>query len=266
LAMAPAEDRALKLNRSQKNFQKILGRMRFPEQRVFIGAAKKLLHLSRVQAYPPPEAETAARAVLADMYDDRFMMKTFGGDLKNGAGRLRGHAAAEFKMADGAPVELELTGDASHELDARSVFTLLVTRYGASIGHVLKGIHMHIASSTEAEAFATGKGGELIDQAHAIERAFGIKSAEPTFVGTDNKANALVGSGKATPSRLRHCLRRYRTFTERVQRKEVSLGFVPDPENPSDFMTKWVSKDKLKKSLEYAMNLRNSPGHPRAPR
>jgi hypothetical protein len=266
LRMAPAEDRATRLGKSQKNFQKILGVMRFPEQRVFIGAAKKLLHLSRVQAYPPPEAEIASKGVLADMYDDRFMMKTFGGEITAEAERLCGHASAEYKMADGAPVELELIGDATHELDARSVFCLLLTRYGASIGHVLKGIHMHIGSSTEAEAYSTGKGGELVDQAHAIERAMGIKAAGPTFVGTDNKANALVGSGKATPSRLRHCLRRYRTFLERVQRKEVELGFVPDPENPSDFMSKWVSADKLGKSLEYAMNLRNSPGHPRAPR
>ena len=168
-------------------------------------------------------------------------------------------------MTDGAPIELELVGDATHALDASSVFCLLVTMYGASVGHVLRSIHMHIASSTEAEAYATGKAGELLDQAHDVERALGVCRDRPTFVGTDNKANALVGSGRATPSRLRHCLRRYRTFLERVQREEVELGHVPDKENPSDFLSKWVSAQKLAQSLEFALNLRNSPAHPRVP-
>jgi hypothetical protein len=76
----------------------------------------------------------------------------------------------------------------------------------------------------------------------------------------------VVGSGRATPSRLRHCLRRYRTFLERVERGEVELGHVPDPENPSDFMTKWVSRDKLERSLEFCLNTRNAVPHPRDPK
>ena len=121
---------------------------------------------------------------------------------------------------------------------------------GAEIAHVLKSIHMHIASSHEAEAFATGKAGELVEMAHEAARGLGIMLDGPTFVGTDNKANAMVG-------------RRYRTFTERVERGEVTLGFVPDPENPSDFMSKWSTADKLERSLEFAMNKRNAPRHPR---
>ena len=94
-------------------------------------------------------------------------------------------------------------------------------------------------------------------------RAWGKLTDKPTFVGTDNKANALVGSGRATPSRLRHCLRRYKTFTERRARGEVELGYVPDPENPTDFMTKWVSAAKLEASLEYLCNTRNAVRHER---
>ena len=65
------------------------------------------------------------------------------------------------------------------------------------------------------------------------------------------------------PPRLRHCLRRYKTFTERRARGEVELGFVPDPENPTDFMTKWVSAAKLEASLEYLCNTRNAVRHER---
>jgi hypothetical protein len=170
---------------------------------------------------------------------------------------------AKFKMGDGAPEELELLADASHTLDKSAVFALVLTMYGAEIAHVLKGVHMHIASSTEAEAYATGKAGELAEMAHEGARGIGIKLSGPTFVGTDNKANAMVGSGHALPSRLRHCLRRYRTFTERVERGEMVLGYVPDPENPSDFLTKWTTVDKNDRSVAYCMNARNAPKHPR---
>jgi hypothetical protein len=46
----------------------------------------------------------------------------------------------------------------------------------------------------------------------------------------------------------------------------VELGHVPDPENPSDFMTKWVSRDKLERSLEICLNTRNAVPHPRDPK
>jgi hypothetical protein len=265
MTMAPAEDRAPRLNASQKNMQRILGVMRFPEQRVYIGAARKLHGLAKVQSYPPPEGEIAAKAVLADMFDERFQMKTFGGQMAKGGDRMDKKAGldAKFKMGDGAPEELELLADASHTLDKSAVFALVLTMYGAEIAHVLKGVHMHIASSTEAEAYATGKAGELAEMAHEGARGIGIKLSGPTFVGTDNKANAMVGSGHALPSRLRHCLRRYRTFTERVERGEMVLGYVPDPENPSDFLTKWTTVDKNDRSVAYCMNARNAPKHPR---
>jgi hypothetical protein len=199
------------------------------------------------------------------MFDERFQMKTFGGQMAKGGDRMDKKAGldAKFKMGDGAPEELELLADASHTLDKSAVFALVLTMYGAEIAHVLKGVHMHIASSTEAEAYATGKAGELAEMAHEGARGIGIKLSGPTFVGTDNKANAMVGSGHALPSRLRHCLRRYRTFTERVERGEMVLGYVPDPENPSDFLTKWTTVDKNDRSVAYCMNARNAPKHPR---
>ena len=75
--------------------------------------------------------------------------------------------------------------------------------------------------------------------------------------GADNKANMLVASKKALPSRSRHCLRRYLTFLQRVTAGECKIGHVRDEENPSDFMTKYVKKDKFEKSLEYATNTLN---------
>ena len=96
-----------------------------------------------------------------------------------------------------------------------------------------------------------------ISYAREILRAIGVPPQSPTFIGSDNKANALIAAGIALPSRSRHCLRRYLTFLQRLRRGEVDVGHVPDVENPSDFLTKWVSREKTNASLEYATNFRN---------
>ena len=67
----------------------------------------------------------------------------------------------------------------------------------------------------------------------------------------------MIASQRAMPSRARHCLRRYSTFLQRVKAGECVVGHVPDVENPSDFLTKWVSGEKARVSLEFATNKRN---------
>ena len=52
-------------------------------------------------------------------------------------------------------------------------------------------------------------------------------------------------------------MRRYYTFLQRKARGEVEIGHVPDPQNPSDFLTKWVGKDKYRRSLAFATNAAN---------
>ena len=89
-------------------------------------------------------------------------------------------------------------------------------------------------------------------------RALGHAPASPTFVGTDNAANALIASGRAIPSRSRHCLRRYLTFLQRVKQGAVEIGHVRDTENPSDFLTKFVSKEKVAASIKFATNHGNA--------
>ena len=111
-------------------------------------------------------------------------------------------------------------------------------------------MHLILDSSTESEAVATAKAGEIVTYACEILCAFGTPPTGPTFVGTDNKANALLASGKGLPSRLRHCLRRYHAFLRRVHRGECEISHVPDPENPADFMTKFVPKGTS--SVRYA--------------
>ena len=52
-------------------------------------------------------------------------------------------------------------------------------------------------------------------------------------------------------------MRRYYSFLQRKARGEVEIGHVPDPENPSDFLTKWVGQVKFERSLAFATNSAN---------
>ena len=133
-----------------------------------------------------------------------------------------------------------------------------MTLNGGAIAHVSKRMHLIVDSSMESEAVATGKAGEIIGYAREILRAIGHAPMTPTFVGTDNAANALIASGRAIPSRSRHCLRRYLTFLQRVKQGAVQIGHVRDTENPSDFLTKFVSKEKVAASIKFATNHPNA--------
>ena len=63
----------------------------------------------------------------------------------------------------------------------------------------------------------------------------GLPPQGPTFVGSDNKANALIASGRAPAP-----LPAMSLILQRVDAGECEIGHVRDAENPSDFMTKFV--------------------------
>ena len=153
-----------------------------------------------------------------------------------------------------SPGDLEATADATW--GGHDVYSILFTYYGGAVLHTTKKIHLIIDSSTEAEAIATSKAGESVGWAREVLRAMGVPPMGPTFVGTDNLANGLVASGTSTPSRLRHCVRRYLTFLQRVKAGDCEIGHVPDVENPADFLTKFVPKAKFERSNDYATNAR----------
>lgn len=122
-----------------------------------------------------------------------------------------------------------------------SCYGVVLTYYGGAIMHKVKMLRLLVDGSHFAEAMATTKGGEILSTAREIFRAAGIKLNGPTFVGTDNISNALVGSGEGSATRSRHFLRRYYTFMQRVKAGECTLKHIPDAENPADFLTKSYS-------------------------
>ena len=239
----------------QRLLQSIVGKIRWYEK--CDPELTKMLHcVSSVATRPPPEALLVAKALLASAYDNRHRGITYGGGgLCHGA-RLTASMYADFRMADGAAAALECTADSTWA--GRNVYAILLTLNGGAIAHTCKMMHLLVDSSMESEAVATGKAGEIIGYAREIMRALGHAPASPTFVGTDNAANALIASGRAIPSRSRHCLRRYLTFLQRVKQGAVEIGHVRDTENPSDFLTKFVSKDKVAASIKFATNHGNA--------
>ena len=90
--------------------------------------------------------------------------------------------------------------------------------------------------------------------AREIEHVLGHPPTGPTPLLTDNRANKLVASGEGNAQRSKHFLRRYYTLKQRIARREVVMVFVNDADMPADFLTKFVGKEKIKRSVEYATN------------
>ena len=80
-----------------------------------------------------------------------------------------------------------------------------------------------------------------------------------TLLGTDNLANALVGSGTGSATKSRPFLRRYYTFLQRVRKGLVDLRHIDGTQNPADFLTKWLKGAKLRDSIAYITNVKSRP-------
>ena len=70
----------------------------------------------------------------------------------------------------------------------------------------------------------------------------------------------VVASTWGNATKSRHFLRRYYELLQRAARGDIEISYVPDTENPSDFLTKWVSKAKFDMSIEYLTNRRAISG------
>ena len=124
--------------------------------------------------------------------------------------------------------------------------------------HQTKKIALIVDSSMESEAIASSKAGEAVTYAREILRGLGIPASGPTLVTTDNLANQKVGSGLGCPTRSRHFLRRYHALKQRIADGDVTLRYLPDEQMPADFLTKWLARAKVEKSVVHATNSRAS--------
>ena len=245
LKLPPAAERKKKVSKEQSAFRSVNGVLRWIEQDM-PGEAKAVHGLSRVASFPPEGALQIALAVLARVYDNRMEGITLGRVDE----AMRATITTSLDMTNAAPEELAALADATWGDDP--VYGLILTAFGASIYHTLKRLHLLVDSSTESEAVATGKAGEMVEYAREVFRGLGIDMSAPTVVGTDNRANLLLSSGEGAPTRMRHAIRRFKVFTQRVATGACVLIHTPDNVNAADFLTKYVGKDKYKASRRYA--------------
>ena len=57
---------------------------------------------------------------------------------------------------------------------------------------------------------------------------------------------------------MKHCLRRYMSVLQRVERNVVQVAHVRGDDMPADYLTKMVSAQKLRDSEEWVCKHRNA--------
>jgi hypothetical protein len=189
-------------------------------------------------------------------FQERHRGITFGGGGLRADIRIGGAMHASFKMDEGAPLASFCVADSTWEI--LSVYGVVVTIFGAAVVVRTKKIGTVAASSHEVEGVASLRGSEDVEVVRDHAVVLGHPPQGPTILGTDNKSNLLVATETGTANRVRHALRRYLILQQRVREGVVDLIHVPDPENPADFLTKFVGAKKLEASLVFLTNSNNS--------
>jgi hypothetical protein len=142
---------------------------------------------------------------------------TYGGAGLSASPRFSGAIAAHMDLSEPAGPALEAHADASW--GDRNLIGIVLTYGGGAVLHQCKKTGLLVDCTMEAEAIATGKAAEVVTFAREVGRAIGAPCDGPTLIGTDNLANLSISSGKGTPSRSKHFLRRYHVLVQRVARR-----------------------------------------------
>ena len=249
LALPPQEERTAKLNDDQKKVQQVIGDLKYFERGTQPRLSRMIHRLSCIMSYPPPGALQCALGTLATAYVHRNECITFSGSSqpRNGVindGRL------QIDMSKGAPCELEVSADAS--TSPHDIYSVLVTYMGGAILHLSKKIGLAVASTHEAESVATVKASEHAVYARIVLAALGMPCEGPTLLLTDNLSNQKVCQNAQSAARSRYFLIRLACLHQRVSDGELNIVHIPDPQNPSDFLTKFIPTPKTNMSVQYA--------------
>ena len=255
--------------------QRIAGVVRYPE-RVTPHVTLPLHRLSCVAASPPAEAVLVAELTLELLWDARQVGLTYGG--AEATSRMASQMHAHVDLDGRPPDELEAYADATwgagiqpesednvlpplnelcrrddggRVLATRDLYSMLLTFCGAAIYHATKKLTCLSDSSLGNEEHATSLVAEVTERARTVAQALGCPQKEPTVICSDNEAHVRVAMRRGAAARSRHLLRRYYVLRARIENGVCAVVHVPDAENPSDFLTKWVPIKKLNRSLAY---------------
>jgi hypothetical protein len=275
------------LTGEQREVPAISGCLRYPEK-VTPALTLPLHRMSCVQQRPPPEARTVGELLLEVAWDNRAVGLTYGGDIDEPhepsacmyahvdlAGRpprnLDAHSDATWGagLSDSGLVWEELPplvgmeqrDAAGAEVPGRDLVGLVITFDGAAVLCTTKKLTTLGDSSMANEQVGSSMLAERVDYARTIARALRRCDGRPVRLGTDNKSGLQVAMKRGGSNRARHLLRRYFVLRQRIAQGECRLVHIPDVENPSDFLTKFLPAAKLRVSLQYVTGARGKlPG------
>mmetsp|Transcript_19180 Transcript_19180/g.39137 ORF Transcript_19180/g.39137 Transcript_19180/m.39137 type:complete len:261 (+) Transcript_19180:882-1664(+) len=152
-------------------------------------------------------------------------------------------------MTAGAPAELEVTADASNVIPA--IYAILITLAGATVLHQTKKIGVAVGSTHDGENVATVKASKHTVYARIVKKALGAAEQAPTRILTDNLSNQRVAANAQSASASRFFLVISTWLHQRIIDGEITVLHVPDPQNPSDFLTKFINMKKTEESIRY---------------
>ena len=240
------------LSKGQKTTQQITGDLKYFERGSQPRLSRMVHRLSCCMSCPPSDGLLAARSVLHYAYVNRADCLTFG---KTGVVRpLPVDGRLTSILSNGAPDELEFSADAS--TSPHDIYSVMATYAGASVLHKTKKIGIKVSSTHDAENVATVKASEDAVYGRIVLQALGVPAAAPTLLLTDNLANQKVSQNAQSATRSRYFLIRSACLHQRIADGEVSVVHVPDPENPSDYLTKFIGAEKTASSIAYSIGMR----------
>ena len=121
--------------------------------------------------------------------------------------------------------------------------------------HGVKSIKVVCESSYATEGVATQALVQKLVYVQQIEQVLSALTTRPTIVGTDSSSNLAVATKQgAAATRSKHTLKRWATTVKRMEENFIFMVKVDTDEMPADFLTKFVSKAKLARSLKRATN------------
>ena len=161
-------------------------------------------------------------------------------------------ARLEVDLDEQAPPDLRGDADATWGTEGGDRIGYVATRCCAAVAHGVKSIRVICDAVHESENYASTQLSHKLEHLQNIERAISAFSARPTILGTDSSSNLAVAKRQGAASRSRHSLRRWVNLVRRAEENRIYLAKVCTDHMPADFLTKFVNKLKLQRSLRRA--------------
>ena len=248
-------EKGKKLTPVQIELRKEIGALSYAAECIRYDVKPDSHALSRIAHAPEPAtARKYLNAIWFYLLCTKNAGPTYDGKLEL-ANSLSLHETKVPMSLDGAADgEYTIAVDASHpDPPDKGIAGAIHMLGGAAIGIGCNLIHPVMTSTTDGEIHAGSANVMTGCWVRDLHEALGIAQLGATRVFSDNMPQVQLGNG-ASPTRSRHISRRIAYCAEKVRQKKFLFQHIPDAENVSDFMTKWVSPKKVRKSIAYMFN------------